>query len=129
MTDSITYKEFGRYKNQTTTLQLMGMIKSQDFAPFFDISIYNVSNKHIQKLFSERDNDDFLSWSLITCWRKIKNGNFIGVNGYAWINTIFVLPQYNDKVDQRALMTNPEKFFRKELSVPKYKNVVNFLKK
>lgn len=127
MTNTKESAGIGSHIAQSELIQVMGMIKNQQYAPFFDISIYNVKNRHVRRLFRQSFNKEFLSWSMLTAWRKIKNKNFIGVNSFVWINSIYILPYYSAKKDLRAILSTPEHFFKSKLREARYKAAVRFL--
>ena len=126
MTDAEAFVKRGTHTSNGKLIQIMAIIKNESFAPFFDLSIRKVKNSYVKRLFHKSFNEEFISWSMLTAWRKIKNGNF-GENGFMAITLVYVLPHYTDEADRRAILIKPQEFFASKLGSSKYKNAVAFL--
>jgi hypothetical protein len=105
---------------------MMAIMKDESHAPFFDLSIRNVEDNHVKLLFQKSFNDEFISWAMLTAWRKIKNNNLIRKDSFVWITVFLLLPYFRDRKDKKAILSKPEKFFATKLS-GRYKRTVDFL--
>jgi hypothetical protein len=127
MTDAEEFANNGSHISGAKLIQVMAIMKDESHAPFVDISIRNVKNSYVKRLFKESFNEEFISWAMLTSWRKIKNNHLIGVNSFVWITVIYLLPHYSRKIDQKAILSKPQVFFRHKLTDDKYKRVLKFL--
>jgi hypothetical protein len=127
MTDADAFVDRGSHTSTGKLIQIMAIMKNESYAPFLDLSIRKVKNSYVKGLFQKPFNEEFISWAMLTAWRKIKNGNFIGVNSFIWITVIYLLPYYCDEDDRRALLRKPQKFFASKLGSATYKKAVAFL--
>jgi hypothetical protein len=111
-------------------VQLMGYMPKEKIAPFVDFSIFNIKQKSfIKKLYKPGYNKDFLAWSIITAWRKLKNQRYIGENSFNLLFALYILPHFSKKEDLKSLFRETEKFFETWLIKHDYKSVAVFLKK
>jgi len=126
MTDSEAYVQRGTHISNGKLIQLMAVIKNESHAPFFDLSIRKVKNSYVKRLFHKSFNEEFISWAMLTAWRKIKNDHF-GENGFIPIMAVYLLPHFTDDEDRYAILIEPQEFFASKLGSGKYKNAVAFL--
>lgn len=126
MTDAEEFAERGTHTSNGKLIQMMAIIKNESFAPFFDLSIRNVKNSYVKRLFHKSFNEEFISWAMLTAWRKIKNEHF-GENGFWPITIVYLLPHYTHEDDRRGILVEPQEFFASKLGSGKYKNAVAFL--
>jgi hypothetical protein len=127
ITDAEEFANNGSHISRAKSIQAMAIMKTESHAPFVDISIRNVENSYVKRLFQQSFNEEFISWAMLTSWRKIKNEHFIGVNSFVWITAIYLLPHFSSKNDHREILSKPEAFFQRKLTDDKYKRAITFL--
>lgn len=126
MTDAEEFANTGSHISSAKLIQIMAIMKNESHAPFFDLDIRNVDNSYVKSFFEKSFNDEFISWAMLTAWRKLKNDNVIGRNSFVWITGFYLLPYYSDKKDKKAILSEPQKFFASKLS-GRYERAVKFL--
>jgi hypothetical protein len=128
MTDAEEFADTGWHIARPKVIQIMAIVKDESHAPFFDLSIRNVKDSYVKRLFQKSFNDEFISWAMLTAWRKIRNNNLIGRDSFAWITGFLLLPYFRDKKDKKAILSKPQEFFASKLR-GRYKRAVDFLQK
>lgn len=126
MTDAEEYAERGTHTSNGKLIQIMAFIKNEPFAPFFDLSIRKVKNSYVKRLFHKSYNEEFVSWAMLTAWRKVKNDHY-GENGFLPVTVVYLMPHFTDDNDRRDILLKPQEFFASKLGSGKYKNAVAFL--
>jgi hypothetical protein len=61
MTDAEEFADTGWHTARPKVIQIMAIMKDESHAPFFDLSIRNVKDSYVKRIFQESFNDEFIS--------------------------------------------------------------------
>jgi hypothetical protein len=107
---------------RVTWLQLAAFMPNEKESPFVDLHIEGVTKKVLADAYSGKRPEEFVSWIMLTTWRKFKNGN----PGASNMVENFVVPSFPPS--QRAeIRSDPIKFFRKQFKKRRYQQAARFL--
>jgi len=104
----------------------MAFVENENFAPFFDFTLYFDDKELIQKMYSDISGESSIYWSFLTAWRKLKN---VDIQKYLAISHTYIAPLLTPGVESETFLNDPNKFFRKKLEAKSYNEVVTFLTK
>ena len=110
-------------------IQYMAFIPRESFAPFVDIHLVGINKKMMKDFYKpnlEKLGKGYLSWAILSHWRKLIKGDN---NGSPSFLRYSILPAFSIE-EQEKIKNKPKKFFEKYFDAqPEFKEVISFLTK